>query len=68
MQNVLWKLAKPTGGGEPAGLSFFYFRGEFQMPNENKPLFRIPLTKSELLGHMRFPANWKNITRCRITS
>lgn len=38
------------------------------MPNENKPLFRIPLTKSELLGHMRFPANWKNITRCRITS
>ena len=23
---VLWRLAKPTGGGEPAGLSLFYFK------------------------------------------
>lgn len=29
---VLWKLAKPTGGGEPAGLSLFYFTGDFHMP------------------------------------
>lgn len=27
---VLWKLAKPTGGGEPAGLSLFFI-GEFHM-------------------------------------
>jgi hypothetical protein len=25
---VLWKLAKPTGGGEPTGLSLFYFMGK----------------------------------------
>ena len=28
---VLWKLAKPTGGGEPAGLSLFYIVGDFKM-------------------------------------
>ncbi|ANU50329.2 abortive phage resistance protein [Enterocloster clostridioformis] len=28
---VLWKLAKPTGGGEPAGISLFYIIGDFNM-------------------------------------
>lgn len=27
---VLWKPAKPTGGGEPAGISLFFITGEYQ--------------------------------------
>jgi hypothetical protein len=28
---VLWKLVKPTGGGEPTGISLFYITGDFTM-------------------------------------
>lgn len=33
---VLWKLAKPTGGGEPAGISLFYFIGDFEYDSYEK--------------------------------
>ena len=52
---VLQKLEKPTGEGEPAGLSLFCFKeSSFDKKQEANILIRVPGDKKEVKGSLRF--------------